>query len=144
MNVLVTGANGFVGSHLCRRLVERGARVRGLVRAGSDCRALEGINVERVTGDILESDSIERAMDGCEQAYHLAAIVRFFTRDPLAMRAANTQGTRNVLEAARKAGVKRIVHTSTAAILRRSAGGATSNSATYANRSRLDICGNTT
>lgn len=121
MKVLVTGANGFVGSHLCRRLVESGASVRGLVREGADRRALEGVDIDLVTGDILHPDTLDRVMEGCEHVYHLAAIVRFFTNDPQGMRAANTQGTRNVLAAARKAGVKRIVHTSTAALLKRSA-----------------------
>ena len=119
MNVLVTGANGFVGAHLCRRLVERGASVRAMVRKGSDHAGLNGQKVDMVYGDILDLSSLERAAQDCEQVYHLAANVKFFTRDPEAMRAANTQGTRNVLSAARKANVQRIIHTSTAAVLRR-------------------------
>ena len=119
MKVLVTGANGFVGAHLCRRLVERGADVRALVRKGSDHSGLKGQSVDIVHGDILDLPSLERATQDCEQVYHLAANVKFFTRNPEAMRAANTQGTRNVLAAARKAGVQRVIHTSTAAVLRR-------------------------
>ncbi len=119
MKVLVTGANGFVGAHLCRRLVERGAEVRALVREGSDQSGLKGQSVDIVHGDILDLASLERATQGCEQVYHLAANVKFFTRNPEAMRAANTQGTRNVLTAARKAGVRKMIHTSTAAVLRR-------------------------
>ena len=119
MKVLVTGANGFVGAHLCRRLVERGADVRALVREGSDHSGLKGQSVDIVHGDILDLPSLERATQDCEQVYHLAANVKFFTRNPEAMRAANTQGTRNVLAAARKAGVRKMIHTSTAAVLRR-------------------------
>ena len=119
MKALVTGANGFVGAHLCRRLVERGATVRALVRETSDTSALEGLPVEKVTGDILHRSSVEKAAEGCEQIFHLAASVKFFTRDPEAMKAANTQGTRVVLAAARNAGARRIVHTSTAAVLKR-------------------------
>ena len=123
MKTLVTGANGFVGAHLCRRLVERGATVRALVRETSDTSALGGVPVEKVTGNILHPESVEKAAEGCEQVFHLAASVKFFTRDPEAMKAANTQGTRNVLAAARKAGVQRIVHTSTGAVLKRGPGG---------------------
>jgi dihydroflavonol-4-reductase len=127
MKVLVTGANGFVGSHICRRLAERGDPVRALVRKDSDRRALNGVNVEFATGDILDPASLDRAMEGCDQVYHLAAIVRFFTTDPEGMRAANTLGTKNVLDAAKKAGVKRIIHTSTAAILKHSVAGDTAD-----------------
>ena len=123
MQALVTGANGFVGSHVCRRLIERGVSVRALVREGSDRRALEGVDVELAVGDILRPETLAPAIEGCDQVFHLAAVVRFFTRDPEGMRAANTQGTRNVLAAAGNAGVRRIVHTSTAAVLRRSADG---------------------
>ena len=119
MKVVVTGANGFVGAHLCRRLVERGASVRALVREGSDHSGLKGQPVDIVHGDILDLPSLERATQDCEQVYHLAANVKFFTKDPKAMQVANTQGTRNVLSAARKAKVQRIIHTSTAAVLRR-------------------------
>jgi dihydroflavonol-4-reductase len=119
MKVLVTGANGFVGTHLCRRLIERGADVRALVREGSDHSGLKGQSVDIVHGDILDLPSLERATQDCEQVFHLAANVKFFTRNPEAMRSANTQGTRNVLAAARKAGVRKMIHTSTAAVLRR-------------------------
>ena len=119
MKVLVTGANGFVGAHLCRSLVEWGADVRALVRQGSDQGGLHSHAVEMVHGDILDCASLERAVQDCEQVYHLAANVKFFTRNPAAMRAANKQGTYNVLAAARKAGVRRMIHTSTAAVLRR-------------------------
>ena len=77
MKVLVTGANGFVGAHLCRRLVERGADVRALVRQGSDQSGLKGQSVDIVHGDILDLASLERATQGCEQVYHLAANVKF-------------------------------------------------------------------
>lgn len=119
MDVLVTGANGFVGTHLCRCLLKRGARVRALVRNGSDSDGLEGQQVDIVRGDILDIASLNRAAEGCEQIYHLAANVKFFTKDPRAMRTANAQGTRNVIEVANNVNAKRIIHTSTAAVLRR-------------------------
>ena len=119
MKVLVTGANGFVGAHLCRHLAEQGAMVRALVRNPTNANHLNGQSIDVVKGDILDLQSLERVTQDCEQVYHLAAIVKFFTRNPKEMRAANTQGTRNVLTASNKAGVRRIVHTSTAAVLRR-------------------------
>jgi dihydroflavonol-4-reductase len=119
MRVFVSGANGFIGSHLCRRLVEIGVEVRGLVRAGSDKRLLDGVPVEVVEGDILDRRSLDLAMAGCDQVFHTAATVRFFVRDESAMWRTNVDGTRNVLEAARAANVKRFVHTSTVAFLKR-------------------------
>ncbi|MGB0910081.1 MAG: NAD-dependent epimerase/dehydratase family protein [Nitrospirales bacterium] len=119
MNVLVTGGNGFVGVHLCQYLVEQGATVRAMVRNPNDVSQLNHQSLEIVKGDILDPESLARVMEDCEQVYHLAANVKFFTRHPEAMRAANMQGTVNVLSAARTAGVRRFIHTSTAAVFRR-------------------------
>ena len=123
MKVLVTGANGFVGSHLCRQLRQAGAEVRGLVRQGSDRRLLEGQELELVEGDLRDPSAVEAAVADCEQVYHCAALVQFFVPDRAAMQATNVDGTRNVLEAARRAGVKRFVHTSTVAVLKRHSDG---------------------
>jgi dihydroflavonol-4-reductase len=108
---LVTGATGFVGWHVARRLLERGFRVRALVRPASRLRELDG--VEPVSGDLRDAASIERAVEGCAVVFHVAADYRLWVRDPEEMRRANVGGTRIVLEAARRAGVERVVYTST-------------------------------
>lgn len=120
MKAFVTGANGFLGSFLCRQLVDRGVEVRGLVRAGSDKRLLDGVDLDLIEGDLLDRRALDRGMEGCEQVYHTAAAVRFFVRDAREMWRTNVDGTRNVLEAARQAKVQRLVHTSTVAFLERS------------------------
>lgn len=110
---LVTGASGFIGGHVARALVERGERVRVLVRASSDLRGIADLNVERVTGDLRDRPSLERAASGCDAIYHVAADYRLWVRDPEEMYRSNVDGTRNVLEAARREGVRRVVYTST-------------------------------
>ena len=119
MKVLVTGANGFVGSHLCKQLLEKGVEVRGLVRPGSDRRQLTGVEVELAEGDVADASTLDAAVEGVEIVYHCAAMVRFFVPEKVrrAMTAANVDGTRNMLAAAKKAGVRRFVHTSTIAVL---------------------------
>jgi dihydroflavonol-4-reductase len=107
---LVTGATGFLGWHVARALTERGHRVRALCRAASLTRELD---VERVTGDLRDSDSLARAVEGCELVFHVAADYRLWTKDPCELYASNVDGTRNVLEAAARAGVERVVYTST-------------------------------
>jgi len=114
---LVTGGNGFVGVHVVRALLARGDRVRVLVRKGADRAALDGCDVEFALGDLRDRESIERAVAGCEEVYHVAADYRLWVPDPDAMYAANVDGTRNVIEAARRAGARRIVHTSTVGAL---------------------------
>lgn len=107
---LVTGATGFVGWHVARRLTEKGYRVRALVRPGSRLRELEA---EPVAGDLRDPASLERAAAGCSLIFHVAADYRLWVRDPAEMYASNVGGTRNLLEAARRAGVERVVYTST-------------------------------
>ena len=116
-SALVTGGNGFVGCHVARALLARGDRVRVLVRAGADLRALQGLDCERVNGDLRERESIERAVRGCDEIYHVAADYRLWVLDEAPMYAANLEGTRNVLEAARRANVTRVIHTSTVGTL---------------------------
>ena len=115
MTVLVTGATGFLGSHVTRLLVERGDRVRVLVRPTSEARRLEGLPVERVAGDLRDAVSLARAAEGVETVYHLAADYRLWARDPREIYDSNVAGTRNLLQAARRAGVARFVYTSTVA-----------------------------
>jgi dihydroflavonol-4-reductase len=109
--VLVTGASGFVGWHVARALLERGSAVRALVRPSSRLRELDG--VETVTGDLRDAPSLGRAAAGCELIYHVAADYRLWADDPREIYASNVDGTRNLLEAAREAGVRRVVYTST-------------------------------
>ncbi|HHY85693.1 MAG TPA: NAD-dependent epimerase/dehydratase family protein [Verrucomicrobia bacterium] len=113
MDCFVTGASGFIGSNLAQELAARGHRVRVLVRAGSNLRALDGIPCERVEGDVSDVEALKRAMAGCDWCFHVAASYHLWLRDYRPMYAANVQGTRNVLEAAGAAGCSRIVYTST-------------------------------
>ena len=108
--VLVTGASGFLGWHVANLLIQRGDSVRALVRAGSRVPELE---VETVTGDLRDAASIERAMAACSAVFHVAADYRLWAKDPSELYRSNVDGTRNVLEAAKKAGVERVVYTST-------------------------------
>ncbi len=108
--VLVTGASGFLGWHVARVLRERGYPVRALVRAGSRVDALD---VEPVTGDLRDTASVERATRGCGLVFHVAADYRLWARDPGELYRSNVEGTRHVLQAAKDAGVERVVYTST-------------------------------
>ncbi|RPI18677.1 MAG: NAD-dependent epimerase/dehydratase family protein, partial [Acidobacteriales bacterium] len=107
---LVTGATGFVGWHVARLLVERGRPVRALARPGSKTRDLEA---ETVVGDLRDSDSLRRAVAGCDTVFHVAADYRLWAPDSQEMYRSNVDGTRNLLEAARLEGVERLVYTST-------------------------------
>lgn len=106
---LVTGATGFVGWHVARKLVERGHRVRALVRKG----AVADLDVESVTGDLRDRASLDRAMAGCGTVFHVAGDYRLWAPDPEEIYQTNVDGTRNMLQAARDAGVDKMVYTST-------------------------------
>ncbi|MBN1810889.1 MAG: NAD-dependent epimerase/dehydratase family protein, partial [Anaerolineae bacterium] len=115
MRVLVTGANGFVGATLCRKLVERGDSVRGLVRRTGDLSLLEGVLIEQVVGALDDLPSLVAATQDVEVVYHVAAAVSDW--GPLAyFRRVNVEGTKNVLEAAIQNGVRRFVYVSSAAV----------------------------
>ncbi len=114
---LVTGATGFVGAHLVRALLERGDRVRCLVRPTSDHRALERLDVEAVEGDLRDAELLTAAASGCTRLFHCAADYRLYVRRPEELYESNVQGTRNVLEAAQVAGVQRVVYTSSVGAL---------------------------
>jgi dihydroflavonol-4-reductase len=113
MKAFVTGASGFIGSNLVHELFARGHRVKALLRPNSDQRGLDGVEFERVTGDVLDRKLLEREMAGCDWCFHAAASYHLWLRDYKPMYAVNIEGTRNVLEAAGKVGCQRIVYTST-------------------------------
>ncbi|ACO32382.1 MULTISPECIES: hopanoid-associated sugar epimerase [Acidobacterium] len=117
MKVLVTGATGFVGSHVAKELAAQGASLRLLVRKTSNLANLEGLNAETVTGDLMEPESLRTAVRGCEALLHVAADYRLWVRDPKQMYAANVEGTRALLQMAREEGVGRCVYTSSVATM---------------------------
>jgi dihydroflavonol-4-reductase len=113
MKCFVTGASGFIGSNLVHELLARGHRVKALLRPGADERGLQGLKFERVTGDILNRNLLQRELEGCDWCFHVAASYQLWMRDYAPMYEINVEGTRNVLEAAGRAGCKKIVYTST-------------------------------
>lgn len=120
MKAFVTGATGFLGSHVARVLADQGADLRLLVRPTSNLRNLEGLlspsaKAETATGDLRDAASLEKAMSGCDTVFHVAADYRLWVRDPEEMYRSNVDGTRAILAAARKNGVQRIVYTSSVA-----------------------------
>lgn len=113
MKVLVTGATGFIGSHLAERLVEEGYSVRALVRQSGDTSLLEPLGVEIVYGDIRDAVAAEKAVGGCGQVYHLAAKTTRHRSPKQEYYEINVEGTNNIARAALKAGVGRLVYGST-------------------------------
>lgn len=116
MKALVTGATGFIGSHLCRALKARGWSVRAFHRPDSKLDGLQGLDVEHAAGDVTDIGSVERAMRGIEVVFHTAAKMGRSNK-PQGMYTVTVEGTRNVLSAALRAGVRRVVHTSSVAAL---------------------------
>ncbi len=117
MKALVTGGTGFVGSHIVRELGERGHTARVLHRSTSKLDALTGLSYESAPGDILDESALEAACQGCDWVFHVAAVADYWRADKSKMFEANVEGTRRVLKAARAAGVKRVVFTSSAAAI---------------------------
>jgi dihydroflavonol-4-reductase len=117
MLAFVTGATGFVGSHVARALAEQGADLRLLVRGNSNPRNIQDLKADLVTGDLREPASLEKAVAGCDAVFHVAADYRLWVRDPEEMYRANVEGTRAILEAARKNSVSRVVYTSSVATM---------------------------
>ncbi len=110
---LVTGANGHVGNNLCRELLGRGERVRAMIRPSADPAPLAGLDVDLVRGDIMDAGSTAAAVQGCARVYHTAAGFLMWSRDPERdIIRPSVEGTRNVLEAAARAGVEKLVYTS--------------------------------
>jgi dihydroflavonol-4-reductase len=115
--ILVTGASGFIGSAVTRALVEDGHQVVVLLEETADIRNLAGLGVDRVTGDLRDAAAVRHAMEGCRAAFHVAALYRFWAPRPRDFYDINVAGTRHVLDAARAAGVERMVFTSTVGTL---------------------------
>ena len=117
MRVFVTGATGFVGSHVARSLAAAGAELRLLTRTTSRTEHLEGLPAELVTGDLLQPEHLRSAMSGCDALVHVAADYRLWVPDPKTMYAANVQGTKALLQIARETAVSRVVYTSSVATM---------------------------
>ena len=117
MTTLVTGAAGFLGSHVARQLVARGENVRVLMRPSSNNRAISDLSLEYVTGDLRDAASLERAMKDVKRVFHVAADYRLWARKPQEIYDSNVGGTKNVLAAAKNAGVEQLVYTSTVATI---------------------------
>jgi dihydroflavonol-4-reductase len=115
--VLVTGGSGVVGGAVVRHLVAAGRPVRALARSATAATALRQAGAEPVAGDVLDRDSLVAAMADCAVAYHVAGVNHLCTRDPAGMHRVNVEGTTNCVRAAARAGVGRVVYTSSAATL---------------------------
>ena len=117
MKAFVTGATGFVGSHVARALAEQGAELRLLVRPSSRTDNITDLRAEVALGDLREPDSLRQTMTGCEFVFHLAADYRLWVRDPKEMYQANVEGTRAVIQAAQESGVRRVIYCSSVATM---------------------------
>lgn len=117
MTVLITGGNGYLGSAVVQALMQGGEPVRCLIREKSSLNNLEGLDVEWVYGDICDSRSVDKALQGCDRVYHLAALYANWLRRPGRMYQVNEQGTRNVLSACGRSAVKKVVYCSSVAAL---------------------------
>ncbi len=117
MKVFLTGATGFVGSHVAHALAEQGADLRLLVRSGSRTDNIADLKAETALGDLREPDSLKKAMSGCEFVFHVAADYRLWVRDPDQMYRSNVEGTRAIVRAAQECGVRRVIYTSSVATM---------------------------
>jgi dihydroflavonol-4-reductase len=117
LKAFVTGATGFLGSHVARVLAEQGADLRLLVRPTSDRRNIQDLKADQVVGDLRDPASIVKALSGCDVVFHVGADYRLFVRDPGEMYRSNVEGTRTLLDAASKQGIKRVVYTSSVATM---------------------------
>ena len=116
MKALVTGAAGFIGSHLARVLLDEGHEVRAMHLPGEDLRNLAGLPLERLGGDVTDPASVKAAVRGCDQVFHLAAVYALWLPDPGQMFRVNVGGTENMLRACGEAGVQRVVYCSSIAV----------------------------
>jgi dihydroflavonol-4-reductase len=117
MKVFITGATGFVGSHVARALAAQGADLRLLIRSTSRLDNIADLRAETATGDLRDPESLKKAMAGCEFVFHVAADYRLWVRDPEQMYRSNVEGTRAIIRAAQETGVRRVVYTSSVATM---------------------------
>ncbi len=117
MKCFVTGATGFLGSHVARQLLAMGAELRLLVRPTSRTDNIADLPVERVLGDLRDPESLKKGMAGCEFVFHVAADYRLWARNGQELYDSNVEGTRNILQAARETGVRRVIYTSSVATM---------------------------
>jgi dihydroflavonol-4-reductase len=117
MLIFLTGATGFVGSHVARALAAQGADLRLLIRSGSDLRNIQELRAERVVGDLRDPAPLKKAVAGCDVVFHVAADYRLWVRDPEQMYRSNVEGTQAILEAARENKVRRVIYTSSVATM---------------------------
>ncbi|HUI85149.1 MAG TPA: hopanoid-associated sugar epimerase [Candidatus Binatia bacterium] len=117
MKCFVTGATGFLGTHVARQLLNRGAELRLLVRATSRLENIADLEAERITGDLRDPDSLRKGMSGCEFVFHVAADYRLWAPNRQELYDSNVEGTRNILAAARDSGVRRVIYTSSVATM---------------------------
>ena len=123
MLAFVTGATGFLGSHVARALGNNGADLRLLVRQNSNLKNIQNLKADLVTGDLRDPASLEQGIAGSDVVFHVAADYRLWVRDPEEMYRSNVEGTRAILEAARKSNVRRVVYTSSVATTGFTSGG---------------------
>lgn len=138
-NVLVTGATGFIGSNLVEALLKDGCNVKILRRRESDMQALEGLEAEPCLGDVRDAAAVLNAVKGCDTVFHAAAIVSYWKRERPLMEAVNVGGTRNVVDACLKSGVRRLIHTSSVAAIGFPGHGMTADENTMFNWEPYDI-----
>ncbi|MCU1333829.1 MAG: dependent epimerase/dehydratase family protein [Candidatus Angelobacter sp.] len=117
MRAFITGATGFVGSHVARALAAQGADLRLLVRSTSRLDNIADLRAETATGDLRDPESLKKAMAGCEFVFHVAADYRLWVRDPEQMYRSNVEGTRAIIRAAQESGVRRVIYTSSVATM---------------------------
>ena len=117
MKAFVTGATGFVGSHVARLLAEQGADLRLLVRPTSKLDNIRDLRAEHATGDLRDPASLKSAMSGCDYVFHVAADYRLWAPDPREIYASNVEGTRGIIQAAQEARIKRVVYCSSVATM---------------------------
>jgi dihydroflavonol-4-reductase len=117
MLAFLTGATGFLGSHVARVLAEHGADLRLLVRSSSNTKNIQDLNADLISGDLRDPASLEKGIAGCDVVFHVAADYRLWVRDPNEMYRSNVDGTRALLQAAHKNSVRRVVYTSSVATM---------------------------
>ncbi|MGH9675860.1 MAG: hopanoid-associated sugar epimerase, partial [Candidatus Acidiferrum sp.] len=117
MKIFITGATGFVGSHVAAVLAEQGAELCLLTRSTSRTENIDSLKAARVVGDLNDAASLKRGMEGCEFVFHVAADYRLWVRNPQEMYRANVEGTKNIVRTAQECGVRRVVYTSSVATM---------------------------